>query len=66
MRRIDDHSRLIVRARFAFAENSFALAAVIKSHFAVRTSPELYCDNGAAFSTAISVGLCSNGHCLLH
>ncbi|MEI7934933.1 MAG: DDE-type integrase/transposase/recombinase [Chlorobiaceae bacterium] len=65
---IDDHSRLIVGAQFAFAENSFALATVIKSAILQYGLPQkLYCDNGAAFSTGyLQLACARTGIALLH
>lgn len=49
---IDDHSRLIVGARFFLAENTHALLCVVKQALLVYGLPKtLYCDNGKVFST---------------
>lgn len=65
---IDDHSRLIVGAAFAFAENSLALATTLKSALLQYGIPQkLYCDNGAAFSTHTLQLACARiGMALIH
>lgn len=65
---IDDHSRLIVGAQFAFSENSFALATVIKTAVLQYGLPQkLYCDNGAAFSTSyLQLACARTGIALIH
>jgi putative transposase len=65
---IDDHSRLIVGAAFAFAENSLALANVLKAALLQYGIPEkIYCDNGAAFSTHTLQMACARiGTALIH
>ena len=65
---IDDHSRLIVGAKFAFAENSMALATTIKEAVLQYGIPQkIYCDNGSAFSTHTLQLACARiGMALLH
>jgi transposase InsO family protein len=65
---IDDHSRLIVGAQFAFAENSMALATTLKPALLQYGIPQkLYCDNGAAFSTHTLQLACARiGMALIH
>lgn len=65
---IDDHSRLIVGGRFFFAEDSLALAAVIKDAILQYGLPQkLYCDNGSVFSTGyLSLACARTGIALIH
>ncbi|MEI6064814.1 MAG: DDE-type integrase/transposase/recombinase [Pseudanabaena sp. ELA748] len=65
---IDDHSRLIVGAKFAFAENSMALATTLKAAVLQYGIPQkVYCDNGAAFSTHTLQLACARiGMALIH
>jgi transposase InsO family protein len=65
---IDDHSRLIVGAQFALAENSMALATTLKAALLQYGIPQkLYCDNGAAFSTHTLQLACARvGMALIH
>lgn len=65
---IDDHSRLIVGAQFAFAENSMALATTLKAAVLQYGIPQkVYCDNGSAFSTHTLQLACARiGMALIH
>jgi transposase InsO family protein len=50
---IDDHSRLIVGARWTLAENTEALELVLKDAFLTYGLPKaLYCDNGAVYASS--------------
>ena len=49
---LDDHSRLVVAARFAHAESTVRLEAVLRDAFQSRGVPaRLYCDNGQIFTS---------------
>jgi putative transposase len=49
---VDDHSRLVVGARFAHAESTVRLEAVLRDAFQSRGVPaRLYCDNGQIFTS---------------
>jgi putative transposase len=49
---LDDHSRLVVAARFAPAESTVRLEAVLRDAFQSRGLPSrLYCDNGQIFTS---------------
>lgn len=49
---LDDHSRLVVAARFAHAESTVRLEAVLRHAFQARGVPAgLYCDNGQIFTS---------------
>lgn len=65
---IDDHSRLVVGASFAFAENSLALATTLKAAILQYGIPQkLYCDNGAAFiSHTLQLACARIGMDLIH
>jgi transposase len=65
---IDDHSRLLVGAQFAFAENSIALATTLKAAVLQYGIPQkIYCDNGSAFSTHTLQLACARiGMALIH
>ncbi len=65
---IDDHSRLIVGARFFFAENSLSLATVLKAAILQHgICQKFYCDNGSVFSTSYLNLACARvGIALVH
>ena len=49
---LDDHSRLVVAARFAHAESTVRLEAVLRHAFQSHGIPaRLYCDNGQIFTS---------------
>jgi putative transposase len=49
---LDDHSRLVVAARFSLAESTVGLEAVLRDAFQSRGLPSrLYCDNGQIFTS---------------
>jgi putative transposase len=49
---LDDHSRLVVAARFAHAESTVRLEAVLRDAFQSHGIPaRLYCDNGQIFTS---------------
>jgi transposase InsO family protein len=49
---LDDHSRLVVAARFVDAESTVRLEAVLRDAFQSRGIPaRLYCDNGQIFTS---------------
>ena len=49
---LDDHSRLVVGARFCHAESTVRLEAVLRDAFQSRGIPaRLYCDNGQIFTS---------------
>ena len=49
---LDDHSRLVVAARFCGAESTVRLEAVLRNAFQSRGIPSrLYCDNGQIFTS---------------
>lgn len=65
---IDDHSRVIVGARWSFTENTVALELMLKSAISRYGLPRvLYVDNGAAFSTLhLQVACARLGIVLIH
>ncbi len=65
---IDDHSRVIVGARWSFFENTLALELMLKSAISRYGVPKLlYVDNGAAFSTLhLQVACARLGIVLIH
>jgi putative transposase len=57
---IDDHSRAVVGARWAFHEDVVRLAAALRPALAVRGVPEsVYVDNGSAFVDAWLLRACA-------
>lgn len=65
---IDDHSRVIVGARFAFTEETTDLLHVLRDAIATYGVPKrFYCDNGPAFSSHHLTEACGRIGCaLLH
>ena len=65
---LDDHSRLVVAARWAFAEDTVRLAAALRPAMEARGLPEaVYVDNGSAFSDASLTRICARlGIRLIH
>lgn len=65
---LDDHSRLVVAARWAFAEDTVRLAAALRPAMEARGIPEaVYVDNGSAFSDASLARICARlGIRLIH
>lgn len=65
---LDDHSRLVVAARWAFAEDTVRLAAALRPAMEARGIPEaVYVDNGSAFSDASLTRICARlGIRLIH
>lgn len=65
---IDDHSRLIVGARWTLHENTGALERVFKDAVATYGCPKVfYCDNGAVYSTTHLQQVCARlGVALVH
>lgn len=65
---LDDHSRLVVAARWAFAEDTVRLAAALRPAMESRGIPEaVYVDNGSAFSDASLLRICARlGIRLIH
>jgi putative transposase len=65
---IDDHSRVIVGARFAFTEETADLLRVLRDAIATYGIPKrLYCDNGPAFIARHLAEACARISCtLLH
>src|SRR5208283_2000110 len=65
---IDDHSRMVVGARFFFHENSISLEAVLKDailHFGLPKA--FYCDNGSLFvSSHLQLACARLGIALIH
>lgn len=58
---IDDHSRMIVGARFGFFENTRLIEHVFKDAILAHGLPDrLYCDNGAAFSSQYLSRVCAH------
>lgn len=58
---IDDHSRLMVGARFGFFENTRLIEQVFKDAILTHGLPDrLYCDNGAAFSSQYLSRVCAH------
>ncbi len=57
---LDDHSRLVVGARFAHAESTVRLEAVLRDALQSRGLPaRLYCDNGQIFSSKQLARICA-------
>lgn len=65
---LDDHSRLVVAARWAYAEDTVRLAAALRPAMEARGIPEsVYVDNGSAFSDASLIRVCARlGIRLIH
>lgn len=65
---LDDHSRMVVAARWAFAEDTVRLAAALRPALEARGIPEgIYVDNGSAFSDASLMRICARlGIRLIH
>jgi putative transposase len=58
---IDDHSRMIVGARWGFAEDTVRLAAALHPALAARGVPDaVYVDNGSAFVDAWLLRACAH------
>jgi putative transposase len=58
---LDDHSRMIVGARWGFAEDTVRLAAALRPALAARGVPEaVYVDNGSAFVDAWLLRACAH------
>lgn len=57
---LDDHSRFVVAARFAFAETTLALEGVLRTGFLALGLPDqLYVDNGSPFASAQLARICA-------
>lgn len=57
---VDDHSRLVVGARFAHAESTVRLEGVLRSAFQARGLPgRLYVDNGAPYASRQLARVCA-------
>jgi putative transposase len=57
---LDDHSRLVVGARFAHAESTVRLEAVLRCALQARGIPErLYVDNGAPYASRQLARICA-------
>ena len=57
---LDDHSRLIVAARFVAAETTLGLEAVLRAGLQARGIPQrLYVDNGAPFASGQLARVCA-------
>lgn len=57
---LDDHSRLVVGARFCHAESTVRLEAVLRVAFQARGIPErLYVDNGAPYASRQLARICA-------
>lgn len=65
---LDDHSRLVVAARWAFAEDTVRLAAALRPAMESRGIPQaVYVDNGSAFCDASLLRICARlGIRLIH
>lgn len=65
---LDDHSRFVVSARFAYAETTLALEGVLRTAFAGLGLPDrLYVDNGSPFVSGQLQRICAHlGIRLLH
>ena len=65
---LDDHSRLVVAARWAFAEDAVRLSAALRPALHSRGVPEsIYVDNGSAFSDSSLARICARlGIRLIH
>ena len=58
---IDDHTRMIVGARFGFFENTKLIEWVFKDAILAHGLPDrLYCDNGASFSSQYLSRVCAH------
>ncbi len=58
---IDDHSRAVMGARWAFHEDVVRLAAALRPALATRGVPEnVYVDNGSAFVDAWLLRACAS------
>jgi putative transposase len=57
---LDDHSRFVVSARFAFAETTLALEGVLRTGFLALGLPDrLYVDNGSPFASRQLQRICA-------
>jgi len=57
---LDDHSRLVIAARFMAAETTLRLETVLRAGLETRGIPErLYVDNGAPFASAQLARICA-------
>jgi putative transposase len=57
---LDDHSRFVVSARFAFTETTLALEGVLRTGFCALGLPDrLYVDNGSPFASAQLQRICA-------
>lgn len=57
---LDDHSRFVVAARFAFAETTLALEGVLRTGFLALGLPDrLYVDNGSPFASGQLARVCA-------
>jgi putative transposase len=57
---LDDHSRFVVAARFAFAETTLALEGVLRTGFLALGLPDcLYVDNGSPFASVQLQRICA-------
>jgi putative transposase len=65
---LDDHSRMVVAARWAYAEDTVRLAAALRPAMEARGIPEsVYVDNGSAFTDASLSRVCARlGIRLIH
>lgn len=65
---LDDHSRMVTAARWAYAEDTVRLAAALRPALESRGIPEAcYVDNGSAFSDASLARICARlGIRLIH
>ena len=65
---LDDHSRMVVAARWAFAEDAVRLAAALRPALEARGLPgSVYVDNGSAFCDASLSRICARlGIRLIH
>lgn len=65
---LDDHSRMVVAARWAFAEDTVRLAAALRPALESRGIPQgIYVDNGSAFSDSSLTRICARlGIRLIH
>jgi len=57
---LDDHSRFVVAARYAFAETTLALEGVLRTGFLALGLPDrLYVDNGSPFASGQLARVCA-------
>lgn len=65
---LDDHSRMVTAARWAFAEDTVRLAAALRPALESRGIPQgVYVDNGSAFSDSSLIRICAKlGIALIH